>query len=190
MGRTAWLVIAGGLGVRYGEPKYAADFRGSTFLDRCLAVVGSAAQAGDSRWVVLRDGQSWSPPSGVRLLRDDVESSGPTAGLLAAITALSHEESAHDALVTMPVDMPYLTPEVLLDLRDTCAREKTIAVAQSRESGDMHWPLAGYAGAVLPAVTERISAGHRSLHAIIEGVGFVSIGVDDEVASNINHKPS
>jgi molybdopterin-guanine dinucleotide biosynthesis protein A len=190
VGGTAWLVIAGGLGSRYGEPKYAADYRGATFLDRCLALIGSVAQAEDTTWVVLRDGQPWIPPVGVRLVRDDSRLSGPTAGLYAGIASLDGEQQPPEFLVTMPVDMPYLTSDVLVDLRDRSAPRATIAVAQSRGSGDMHWPLASYAGVRLPAVADRITAGDRSLHKIIDAIGFVTVGVDDEVARNINHRPS
>lgn len=195
MGSTAYLVIAGGSGTRYGEPKYAAEFDGATFLDRSLALVGTVARPGDSTWVALRAEQPWNPPPGVRLVRDDARVAGPVAGLLAGVTALVDQASRSAGsdgpvaiLITMPVDMPYLTAPVMEALRDTCAAENKIIVARSAGSGDTHWPLAAYPGPVLAAVAELVGTGRHSLRDIAGCLGFGTVDVDDDTARNINHR--
>lgn len=193
MATTAWLVVAGGLGTRYGEPKYAAQFEGSTFLERCLELIRSVAAPGDIVLVALREDQPWSPPAGVTVVRDDPRVSGPVAGLLAGVSVFGTQGSESgwpDVLVTMPVDMPYLTQRVLSALRDTADQQRTVTVVRSLGSGDTHWPLAAYPGPSLPVVGELISAGRRSLRDIAHALGFGVLVVDDETARNINVKPT
>lgn len=189
MASTTWLVIAGGLGTRYGEPKYAAVFEGATFLDRTLALVGSVHGPSDNVFVALRDDQPWTAPEGVDRIHDDPRVSGPVAGLLAGVTAASSDDGV-DVLVTLPVDMPYVTPRLLRALHETCALTSSITVARSLGSGDTHWTLAAYPASLFGRVTDSIVAGRRSLHGIAQELGFGVVVVDDDIVRNINHKPS
>ena len=188
MGCTAWLIIAGGLGTRYGEPKYAAIFEGATFLDRTLALVSAVRRPDDRLWVVLREEQPWSPPLGVEILRDDPRATGPVAGLLAGVAAAS--DSGTDVLVTLPVDMPYVTPKLLRALADTSMLTSGVVVARSIKSGDTHWPLAAYPSSLFGRIIEGVGAGHRSLREIAGSLGFKLVEAEDDTVRNINHKPA
>ena len=99
-------------------------------------------------------------------------------------------DSGTDVLVTLPVDMPYVTPRLLRALAETCTLTASVTVARSIGSGDMHWPLAAYPASLFDRITEGIDSGYRSLHEIAGGLGFGVVAVDDDIVRNINHKPT
>jgi molybdopterin-guanine dinucleotide biosynthesis protein A len=186
---TLWAILAGGLGTRYGEPKYSAVYQGIRFLDRALGIVREGYAQADHVVVCLRDGQAWdaeasaTPPYVV--VRDDPRRQGPVAGLLSATAAAKD----HDVLVTFPVDMPLLSVEILQGLKLQAFASRRAVVATSAISGDIHWTLSAIPRQLLPEVERCANGGVKSLKGIFAELDFVGIPFDDGLLVNVNHRP-
>jgi len=184
-----WAILAGGLGTRYGEPKYSAVYHGIRFLDRALGIVMESCATADRIVVCLRDGQEWSAEASTmppyEVVRDGPARQGPVAGLLAATTAAKE----HDILVTLPVDMPLLSVEILHGLKLQAVASRRAVVATSAQSGDIHWTLSAIPRHLLPEVERSANGGATSLRRVFTELDFVGVPFDDSLLANINHRP-
>lgn len=101
------LILAGGTSRRMGTDKAAVEVDGVAMVDR----VGRAlAETVDEVWLSLRHGQE-HPSPGLPVVRD--AGAGPLGGLSAGLARLS----APDAVLAVAVDMPFVTPSLLAEVR-------------------------------------------------------------------------
>lgn len=159
---TLWGVIAGGRGVRFGQPKISAVHGGRTFIDLALATIDEASLPGDHVAVGLANDTLVTFDSTRIVVRDEVDSPGPAHSIARlADCALSHDED----LVFMPVDMLRVEPATLrlfVERLRTNRRDARDVVLVARADKGPHWVL----GAVPQSLLPRIVAGGQSVNAV------------------------
>jgi molybdopterin-guanine dinucleotide biosynthesis protein A len=155
------VVLAGGEGKRFGEPK--ADL---LFLDEPLIarVVRNLSAVADHIVVVAAPTQDidLAHVNGVRLLRDEASQRGPLAGLHQALRTLET-----GVAVAVACDMPFLDPTVIrhqINLLGT--HQASIPVVDGRAQ-----PLHGvYTVECVNVSYELLRQGARSLHALLDAL--------------------
>lgn len=115
-------LIAGGRSSRMGRDKAFLDWQGRPLWEVQLAKLRAAGAA--ELLVCGRRDQGFAG-DGFRFVPDDVEDLGPLAGLVNALKAASHEN-----VLVLAVDMPFITTELLVELRSR-RREEADASAAS-----------------------------------------------------------
>jgi molybdopterin-guanine dinucleotide biosynthesis protein A len=146
------ILLGGGASSRFGSPKELALYDGETLGDRAWRLLGEVC---DERLVVGRGG-----------LAD------PGTGPVAAI-AVGLRAATHDVALVIPVDMPLLTAEALLQLGAACrdaarAQEGPLPCAVSRH--------------VLPA----FETSERRLRTVLERLDTAQIELDPAILLNVN----
>ena len=101
------MLLVGGASRRFGSPKALVEVDGERLVDRGSRVL---AEACDEVLVVGKPGEL---PFDV--LPDAGEVRAPIAGVVAGLRA-----AAHDVVVFLPVDCPWMTGEALRALGDAC----------------------------------------------------------------------
>jgi len=160
------ILLVGGASTRFGSPKALAVLDGQTlaevgwetlaFCDERIAV-GKAADVLDLPFPVLDDG---------------IEVRAPIAGVVAGLRA-----AANDVCVVLPVDMPSVTPAVLLDLASAAA---DVATPQTG-------PLPGaYRRTALPALETALADGRLSLRDAVAGLDRLVVEIDRDLLVNVN----
>jgi len=152
------ILLAGGASTRFGSPKALAELAGETLAGRAWRLLGETC---DERVAVGRlDGLPF--PS----LAD------PGTGPVAAV-AEGLRSAAHEIAVVVPVDMPLLTPEALVELARAC---RDAAVAQ--------------AGPLPCAVSRRMQpafeTGERRLRTVLDAFDTARIQLDERLLANVN----
>jgi len=159
---TLWGVIAGGRGLRFGQPKVSAVHGGRTFLEAMLSVIDTARGPHD-RVAIGVAVDSDDPAIGGRVVvRDLVSAPGP-AHSIARLAACAAQTG--DDLVFMPVDMLALTAPTLSRLKarlEENRRELRDAIVVARCGDRVHWVL----GAVPSVLLGRVVAGADSVSAV------------------------
>ena len=96
------------------------------------------------------------------------------AGLVAGVRA-----ATTDVSVVVPVDMPLLTPALLLELADACADS---AVPQTG-------PLPGaYSKRALPVLERRLAEGRFALREALDELDTKRLELNDSLLVNVNTK--
>ena len=174
----AGLILAGGVGERFGGPKAFARLPdGATFLERCLAVLRAAGAAPVAATL---------PPAAV---------TPPAAGLLALplpepgmdmLASLRHglnrllETPDWDVVVVLPVDHPLVRSDTVAE----------VAVAATPTSVPVHRGKRGHPVALSRQVAARIASGElatTTLRDAMKAVGRRDVVVNDSgVVDNCN----
>lgn len=102
-------LIAGGRSSRMGRDKAFLDWQGRPLWEVQLAKLRAA---GAAELLVCGRHEQGFAGEGFRFVPDDVEDLGPLAGLVNALKAASHEH-----VLVLAVDMPFITVELLVELR-------------------------------------------------------------------------
>jgi molybdopterin-guanine dinucleotide biosynthesis protein A len=161
------VLLVGGASSRFGSPKALARLNGELLAERAWRLlgeacterlaVGKAADALDLPFDVLDDG------TGTR-----VALAGIVAGLRAATT---------DVTVIVPVDMPRLTPELLVELASACE------YAAAPETTPLP---AAYGKAALPVLERRLAQGRFTLHEALHELHATRLPLDESRLTNVN----
>jgi molybdopterin-guanine dinucleotide biosynthesis protein A len=118
---TPWLalILAGGLSSRMGKDKAQLIYQGENLLKRTI----ECARAADCQPIALSLAHNTAPPKEESCLYwpDRWPQLGPVGGLLSAIERCKEENLLIAGLIVVPVDLPLLSPEVLITLRNYCA---------------------------------------------------------------------
>jgi molybdopterin-guanine dinucleotide biosynthesis protein A len=151
-------IIAGGKAERLGgQPKGLLSVRGRRIIDRQLealhAVFGRV-------FLVANDPTPWAD-LGLTIVADRVPGAGPLAGLDAALGALSPLEPV---VVCVAGDMPFLTPQALILLRDHPPAQAVVPRVAGRPD-----PLfARYARNCRPVVERALTEGRLKAAALLD----------------------
>jgi molybdenum cofactor guanylyltransferase len=148
------IILAGGRSARFGSDKAWAQLRGRALLDWVSAAV---AEVCDEIIVVKALGQEL-PATGARLatVEDFVEGTGPVAGMVAGLRAVSTEYA-----FAVSCDAPLLQPAVIRLLVERAAgRDGALPEADGAAQ-----PLVAVyrVATVLPALEAAFAAGERRL---------------------------
>jgi molybdopterin-guanine dinucleotide biosynthesis protein A len=161
------VLLVGGSSTRFGSPKALAQLSGETLAQRAWRVLGEACS---ERIAVGKDADRLPLP--FPLLDDGTPTRAALAGIVAGLRAAST-----DVCVVLPVDMPLVTPELLLELADGCA---DAAVPQTG-------PLPGaYAKSALPVLERRLAENTLALRDALDELETRQVELDPALLANVN----
>jgi molybdopterin-guanine dinucleotide biosynthesis protein A len=161
------LLLVGGASTRFGSPKALARLDGETLAERAWRILGETCS---QRLAVGKLSDELELP--FPLVDDGSETRAAIAGLVAGLSA-----APTDLCVVLPVDMPLVTPELLLELAEACV------VAAVPQTG----PLPGaYAKAALPTLERRLAGGRLALHEALEDLDATRVRLDPSLLANVN----
>jgi molybdopterin-guanine dinucleotide biosynthesis protein A len=165
MSDIAVVILAGGEGKRIGGGKPLKTFRGERLIDRAL---GQARQWSDIVVLAVRErSQVSSVPIDLIL---DADVPGPLGGLIGGLKFA--RDLGCSLVLTVPVDMPFLPPDLLDRLR-AAMRDPGCALAAS--GGHLH-PVCGlWRAADVDRAQEYAASGRRSLKGLAELLGSVTV---------------
>ena len=153
------MLLVGGASTRFGSPKALAQLDGETLAERGWRLLGEVC---DERIAVGKRDDALELPFDV--LDDGTDVRAPIAGLVAGLRAATHELT-----VVIPVDMPLLTAETLLELAAAC---RDVAIAPTG-------PLPGaYRRTALPALELAQAEGRLALRDAIAGLDVAVVELD------------
>lgn len=159
------IVLAGGRSSRFGSDKLAADFDGTSLLDRAVAGVAAVvdevvvALAPDAERTVTAVGRP------VRFVADPERHGGPLVGLLAGLEVVDQP-----LVLVAGGDMPDLRANVLsLLVRSLRASDPSVgAVALRSRGGIAPLPVAVRTGAATDVARRLIADGERRLRSLFD----------------------
>jgi molybdenum cofactor guanylyltransferase len=161
------ILLVGGASRRFGSPKALAELDGETLAERAWRTLGEAC---DERIAVGKLADGLRLP--FELVDDGTDVRAPIAGLVAGLRA-----ARNDVSLAIPVDLPGLRAEHLLELAAHCA---DAAVPQTG-------PLPGaYRRTALPALERRLAAGALALRDALEELDSRVVDLDPAALVNIN----
>ena len=172
---TPGVILAGGRSSRMGRDKALLPFQGRRLLDHVvdrvapqvclLAISGDAARLGDWPFAILADPVAGQP--------------GPLAGVLAAMLWAGAVDARR--VLTVPVDTPFLPPDLVARLSDT----DPARVACARAGGRLHpvvalWPVRS------GVVADALARGERRVGAVAARFGVEPVDFAAEALVNLN----
>ena len=178
--RPAGLLLAGGAGSRMGAsaPKPLIEIGGATIARRVLARLAPHC---DPVLVSANDREAFGT-LGYTVLPDRLTSRlGPLAGLDAAFVYLRANASGVTHLVCLPGDTPFLPADIVPRLVAGAGSLVRVAAFEGRLHPTVTlWPLAALVG--LGAELKRAD-GVRSLHAVLDRIGFEAVPFEPSAAA-------
>jgi molybdopterin-guanine dinucleotide biosynthesis protein A len=161
------VLLVGGASKRFGSPKALARLDGELLAERAWRLLGEACT---ERLAVGKAADPLGLPFDV--LDDGTDTRAALAGIVAGLEAATAELA-----VFVPVDMPLLTPESLLDLAGAC---KDAAAPEGS-------PLpAAYRKTALPVLERRLADGALALHEALDELGATRLQLDEAELANVN----
>jgi len=165
--RLTGVLLVGGASTRFGSPKALARLNGETLAERAWRLLGETCE---ERLAVGKQADALDLP--FELVDDGTETRASLAGLVAGLRAAPTEIA-----VVIPVDVPLLTRELLLELADACAD------AGVPQTG----PLPGaYRRTALPVLQSRLDQGRLALHDALGELDVRRVEVDAAALANVN----
>jgi molybdenum cofactor guanylyltransferase len=158
------VLLVGGASRRFGSPKALAELEGDTLADRGRRTLAAVCDE------VLVVGKRGELPFDV--LDDASDVRAPIAGVVAGLRA-----AAHDVAVVLPVDCPFVTPELVRQLGNAC---RDAAVPQTG-------PLPGaWAKSALPVLERRLAKGPYALYRAYEELDVVTLELDPALLADVD----
>jgi len=161
------VLLVGGASSRFGSPKPLALLDGERLAERAWRLLGEAC---GERLAVGKAADAFDLPFEV------VDDGSPTRAALAGIVA-GLRAARSDISVVVPVDMPLLTPGLLLELATACV---DAAAPQTT-------PLpAAFRKTALPALERRLAQGELALHEALAELAAIRLALDEAQLENVN----
>ena len=161
------VLLVGGVSSRFGSPKALARLNGETLAERAWNLLGEACA---ERLAVGKASDEIDLP--FEVLDDGTETRAALAGIVAGLRA-----ATTDVSVIVPVDMPRLTADLLLELAAAC----TSAAAPLTS------PLpAAYRKTALPVLERRLAGGDLALHEALAELDATRLALDETQLKNVN----
>jgi molybdopterin-guanine dinucleotide biosynthesis protein A len=161
------VLLVGGASSRFGSPKALAHLNGERLAEHAWRLLGEACA---ERLAVGKAADALELP--FEVLDDGTETRAALAGIVAGLRAATTEVS-----VIVPVDMPRLTPELLLGLAAAC----------SSAAAPLTSPLpAAYRKTALPVLERRLADGDLALHEALTELDAMRLPLDEIQLENVN----
>jgi molybdopterin-guanine dinucleotide biosynthesis protein A len=165
--RLTGVLLVGGASTRFGSPKALARLGGETLAERAWRTLGDAC---DVRLAVGKRADGLELP--FELVDDGSETRAALAGIVSGLRA-----APTDVAVMLPVDTPFVTAALLLELADACAD----AAAPTSS------PLpAAFARSALPTLERRLADSLLALHETLDVLDTRRLEVDAALLANVN----
>jgi molybdopterin-guanine dinucleotide biosynthesis protein A len=165
--RLTGVLLVGGASTRFGSPKALAQLGGETLAERAWRALGEACE---ERLAVGKRADGLKLPFDV--IDDATETRAALAGIVAGLSAASNELAA-----VVPVDMPFITPQLLHELAAVCRD-----AAAPRGA-----PLpAVFRRSALPLLERRLADRELALHAALRELGAVEVQTEAALLVNVN----
>ena len=165
--RLTGVLLVGGASKRFGSPKALAQLDGETLAERSWRVLGDACE---ERLAIGKRADKLELPFDV--IDDGSETRAALAGIVAGLGAASNE-----LVAVIPVDMPFVTAELLHDLAEACRD-----AAAPRGA-----PLpAVFRRSALPLLERRLVGGELALHAALSELDAVEVHTESALLVNVN----
>ena len=165
--RLTGVLLVGGASTRFGSPKALARLDGEMLAERGWRLLGEAC---DERLAVGKRADDLELP--FELVDDGTETRAALAGIVAGLRAASNE-----LVAVIPVDMPFVTAELLHELAEACRD-----AAAPRGA-----PLpAVYRRSALTLLERRLAAGELALHAALRELGASELTTEPALLVNVN----
>jgi molybdenum cofactor guanylyltransferase len=163
---TTGFVLAGGKSSRMGRDKALLEWHGRNLLHHMQVLLRTVC---DPVIVVGREE-----------LPDSIPGVGPIGGIL---TALQYSQTPFNIIIA--VDLPFLTPQFLIEFHNHCRTSAKPLTACTTAAG---FPLClGLRSELRPAIAQYIESGNRSLAGFICQTDHDEIsGIDPRLFININ----
>lgn len=176
------MILAGGLGSRYGQPKILAEFGPGTFLSHCFAVIAGCARPTDRVIVsvahdpsddLLRavdaaaSGAPFAENVSTEVVVDRIPASGPAHAIGIALGATA---SSGGDVIVMAVDMLGVRSHHLEELRQHVRSARSTGKASivvAKHGPQRHWTLAAIPAELVPNVV-RDADSVGSLHNLFQ----------------------
>lgn len=171
------VILAGGSSSRMGRCKAEIVIGGETLLAHTVRQLADFPEC-----LLAANDPALAKGLPVRLVADRYPGAGPLAGLEAALT-----ETACEALVCVPCDLPNLTAAVPRLLAERFSPELD-ALVLADSTGRLH-PLCGvYHRRALPAIRRQLDRGERRVRDLLPQLRWESLcgQVPDRVLHNLN----
>jgi molybdopterin-guanine dinucleotide biosynthesis protein A len=161
------VLLVGGGSTRFGSPKALAQLNGERLAERAWRLLGDACS---ERLAVGKAADGLDLP--FDLLDDGTETRAALAGIVRGLGA-----ARTDVSVFVPVDMPRLTPQLLLELGAAC----------TRAAAPLTSPLpAAYRKTALPVLERRLGRGAFALHEALAELDATRVPLDESRLNNVN----
>lgn len=165
--RLTGVLLVGGASTRFGSPKALARLGDETLAERAWRTLDEAC---DERIAVGKRADGLALPFTV--LDDGTDTRAALAGIVAGLRAAESELA-----VVLPVDAPFVTPDLLRELADAC----TDAAAPEAS------PLpAAFRRSALPVLERRLDEHRLALHEALDELRAVRFPVDEALLANVN----
>jgi molybdopterin-guanine dinucleotide biosynthesis protein A len=161
------VLLVGGASSRFGSPKALAALNGESLAERAWRILGEAC---GERIAVGKASDGLELPFPV--LDDETEMRASLAGVVAGLRA-----AATELCVVVPVDMPRVTPSLLLELADACAE------AAAPHASPLPSALRRI---TLPVLERRLATGELALHEALAELDTMRLPVDSAQLKNVN----
>jgi molybdopterin-guanine dinucleotide biosynthesis protein A/GNAT superfamily N-acetyltransferase len=168
-GGLTGVLLVGGASRRFGSPKALAELDGETLAERAWRILGDAC---DERIAVGKTSDGIELP--FPIVDDGTEVRAPIAGVVAGLRA-----ATNGICVVIPVDMPFLTPDLLRALARACDDADAAITRRGL-------PVALRAGGALPVLERRLERGDLALHDAFDQLDWEFLDVDPERLENVN----
>ncbi len=168
---TAGAILAGGDGHRLGgRDKALIPLGGRTLFERVLDSL--KPQTGPCA-VCVRRHTTWTDAYALPVLTDiPAEDRGPLGGIAAALTWSQTLNPTVQWLITVPVDIPFLPPD-LVDRLTSPDVHADVAVATS--GGQVHHTVAAWKPAMCKTVATSIKDHAEAVHRVLEKIRTVGV---------------
>jgi molybdopterin-guanine dinucleotide biosynthesis protein A len=161
------VLLVGGASSRFGSPKALARLNGEGLAEHAWRLLGEACT---QRLAVGKAADALDLPFDI--LDDGTATRAALAGIVAGLRA-----ATTDISVIVPVDMPRLTPELLLEL----------AAAGTSAAAPLTSPLpAAYRKTALPVLERRLADGDLALHEALAELDATRLPLDETQLENVN----
>lgn len=158
---TVGILLAGGKSTRYGSPKAFAIQQGKHFYE---SVYDALQGACNHVIIVAREELRACFPANLHVItdRDDYKGNGPLAGIYSAMLEMPAER-----YMVLPCDMPYITADVCLRLRDALVPFSVCAV---QADGQAHPLVSCWERSMLAPLATALENDQRSVMKLLRQV--------------------
>lgn len=172
------IILAGGKSSRMGQDKAAMEVAGQRMIERLISEFQPVSQ----RVIVItnrprayRDVQAV-----VREDHPEFKGEGPLAGILAGLT-----EAGKGPCLVVACDLPFADIHTGMKMASVL-QENSAQAAVPSEGGRIHPLFAAYDAGISGTIRELLTAGNRSVRALLETVHTVYWKVEDETDAFLN----